>query len=679
VVGKILSAPIAFLGNLVSAVKQGFEQFVGNIGKHLSHGLMGWLLGELADTGIEMPETFDLKGILNLVAQVLGLTWANIRARASAMLGEPVVAMIEQGEELFSKVSDLFKTIRTEGLGALWHLIADKIGDLKEMVIGQIKDFVITKVITAGVTWIIGLLNPASAFIKACKAIYDIIMFFVDRGSQIMALVNAILDNLEAIVAGNISAAANLVESVLGKAIPLVIGFLASLLGVGGISEKVKEVINAVRRPLNVAVDWLLKTVVKPIARLAMKAAGWVKGKVVAGAKWVKDKAKAGVNYLKAKGTAAVDKIKGRFGRGKDKDAKPPVDREAGLAAAQSELAGPVRSMIAAGTTPGRIRSFVMSKRARYGIRSVAVEGSPESSRVVARITEAELVTGVVNEYGDQLHKDIRAIAQSVLDEPDVKAQLTAIATARAAGAGSSETQPRQPDIPGSEISSLRGQQRPAKTTEHLDVGGQPLTERQTYSSHPGHIRVEDVGKYREMQAQVALLKSQLGVSDGDVIDALERASRGQPAVGKFANDPAARRLITGLSRLLYTVEPSRSPAALVHAVVAGETISMGGAGAEATTQLPMSGVGVGPAARGADTAFAPSGTVIPGRAASLSSQATQAYLQTEKDLIINHLITVFTTTTMFTSGDDLRKKVRQHLMEFIAAEVRKASLGQAS
>jgi hypothetical protein len=46
-----------------------------------------------------MPESFDLKGILSLVLQVLGLTWANFRARAVKLLGEPVVGMIEQGAE----------------------------------------------------------------------------------------------------------------------------------------------------------------------------------------------------------------------------------------------------------------------------------------------------------------------------------------------------------------------------------------------------------------------------------------------------------------------------------------------------------------------------------------------------------------------------------------------------
>src|SRR5438309_4044575 len=126
-------------------------------------------------------------------------------------------------------------------------------------------------------------------------------MFFVERGSQIMALVMAILDNLAAIVAGNVSAAANLVESVMGKAIPLVIGFLASLLGVGGISEKIKEVIEAVRAPVTKAVDWVLKTVVKPVAKMAARAAGWVKGKVKAGAEWLKARGKAAITSFKLK------------------------------------------------------------------------------------------------------------------------------------------------------------------------------------------------------------------------------------------------------------------------------------------------------------------------------------------------------------------------------------------
>ena len=116
--------------------------------------------------------------------QVLGLTYANFRARAVAIVGEPLVGALEQA-------ADVFKVIVSEGIPGLWRFIKEKLTDLKSMVLDAIFDYVKEKVIVAGITWIIGLLNPASAFFKACKAIYDIVMFFIDRGSQILALVNA--------------------------------------------------------------------------------------------------------------------------------------------------------------------------------------------------------------------------------------------------------------------------------------------------------------------------------------------------------------------------------------------------------------------------------------------------------------------------------------------------------
>src|SRR5260370_31967054 len=101
------------------------------------------------------------------------------------------------------------------------------------MVLEAIFDFIKERVIIAGLTWVIGLLNPASAFFKACKAIYDIVMFFINRGSQIMALVNAIIDSMAAIAKGSIGVAAKWIEDALAKAIPVPIGFLARLLGLG--------------------------------------------------------------------------------------------------------------------------------------------------------------------------------------------------------------------------------------------------------------------------------------------------------------------------------------------------------------------------------------------------------------------------------------------------------------
>ena len=71
--------------------------------------------------------------------------------------------------------------LASQGVGGLWQMLMEKLGDIKEMILEQVKDFVITKIITAGITWLIGLLNPAAAFIKACKLIYDVVMFFVEQ------------------------------------------------------------------------------------------------------------------------------------------------------------------------------------------------------------------------------------------------------------------------------------------------------------------------------------------------------------------------------------------------------------------------------------------------------------------------------------------------------------------
>ena len=254
-IGLIIAHPIKFLEHLVDAGMRGFNNFRKNIVEHLKNGFMEWLFGAVAKAGIELPKTFDLSGILSLVLQLLGLTYANIRARAVNILGEKIVKGLET-------TAEVFKVLITKGPAGLWEFIKDKLAGLLDTVIDSIKTFIMEKVIIAGVTWLIGLLNPASAFVKACKAIYDIVMFFVEHGSQILDLVNAIVDSITAIAGGKIDQAADFIEKSLARAIPVIIGFLASLLGVGGISEKIKEVIDKIREPINEAIDWVINKAV---------------------------------------------------------------------------------------------------------------------------------------------------------------------------------------------------------------------------------------------------------------------------------------------------------------------------------------------------------------------------------------------------------------------------------
>ncbi|NES67096.1 MAG: hypothetical protein F6K24_18505, partial [Okeania sp. SIO2D1] len=262
VIGNIIKDPIGFLGNLISGIKQGFDNFVGNIGKHLQAGLIGWLTGTLGPMGIQLPDDiFSLPGIFSLVTQVLGVTFGHIRQKAVKRFGEPVVAGMEESVEVF-------QILRDRGAMGLWEQAQEQFSDLKETVIGEIKNMVITQVITAGVKWVLSLLNPASAFVKAAMAIYDIIMFFVNRGKQVLELVNAVVDAVAAIARGAVGGAAKLVENALARALPVVIGFLASLAGVGGLAKKVEKIIGKVRKRIDRAINKVL-----------LKAKGLFKGK----------------------------------------------------------------------------------------------------------------------------------------------------------------------------------------------------------------------------------------------------------------------------------------------------------------------------------------------------------------------------------------------------------------
>ncbi|MEH2174852.1 eCIS core domain-containing protein [Nostoc sp.] len=310
VVGQILKDPIGFLTNLIQAVKQGFLNFMNNIGKHLQQGLIGWLTGTMAETGIEMPENFDLKGIFSLAMQLLGFTYEAIRAQAVKRLGEEKVSRLEQ-------TVDVFQVLASEGVAGIWQFVQEKMGDLNALVIEPIKNFIIEKVITAGIEWILSLLTPASAFIKAAKAIYEIVKFFIERAQQIADLINAILDAIGAIASGAIDQAIKGVENALAKSLPVVISFLASLLGLDGIAGKIQGIFKKLHKPMEKAVDWVIDKGAKAFKKVGNKVknskfgkkAGELKDsakeKYKAGKQWVEDKKEAGQNWINDKKAVA--------------------------------------------------------------------------------------------------------------------------------------------------------------------------------------------------------------------------------------------------------------------------------------------------------------------------------------------------------------------------------------
>ncbi|MFJ8109194.1 hypothetical protein [Streptomyces sp. NPDC096132] len=265
---NIIKDPIGFLRNLVTAVGAGLKQFMGNIADHLKKGLISWLLGTAVSAGLNLPAKFDLKGIIQLIAGMLGLTWANIRARITRK-GVPDRAVTAAEQSV-----PVAQALQKEGpAGAVDHIKAS-VGDLKSTILQKLTSYLIPTVIVAGITWIISLLNPASAFVRAVKGIIDIVTFVVTQGAQIIQFVNSILDAVIAIASGGGGGVPALIEGALAASIPVLIGFLAALLGVGNLANKVKQVFHAVAKPVNKAIDKIVDFIAKTAKKLWAKLKG---------------------------------------------------------------------------------------------------------------------------------------------------------------------------------------------------------------------------------------------------------------------------------------------------------------------------------------------------------------------------------------------------------------------
>lgn len=263
----ILDDPIGFLGNLIGAVKAGVGLFISDIKNYLIKGFSQWLFGALAGAGIEIPSDLSLVSIFKLVMSVLGITYAKMRAKAVKLLGPTAVAVIEQ---LVKYIQILIEG----GPAKLWEQIKSDVGDLYSMVIGAIQSWLIDTVVKQGAIKLLSFFNPAGAFVQAVMAIYNTVVFLVERAAQIMAFVESVINSISAIAAGNIGGAAKWIADSLGNMIPLVIGFLARLIGLGGISQKIKEFITKVQTKVDQAIDKAIAKIVASVKKLIGKLTG---------------------------------------------------------------------------------------------------------------------------------------------------------------------------------------------------------------------------------------------------------------------------------------------------------------------------------------------------------------------------------------------------------------------
>ena len=265
---KILKDPIGFVGHLVAAAKLGIENFAKNFFEHLKKALIDWLTGSLP--GVYIPKAFTLLEFGKFALSVLGITWAQIRAKIVKALGPNGETIMKGLETAF----DVVVALVTGGPAAAWEVIKEKLTNLKDMVIDGIVGFVEDTIIKKAIPKLVSLFIPGAGFISAIVSIYDTVMVFVQKLAKIAAVVKSFVDGIVNIANGQIEGAAAKVEGALEGVLSLIISFLAGFLGLGNIASKIMGVIEKVRATVDKALDTAINFIITKAKALFAKLFG---------------------------------------------------------------------------------------------------------------------------------------------------------------------------------------------------------------------------------------------------------------------------------------------------------------------------------------------------------------------------------------------------------------------
>jgi hypothetical protein len=296
---NILKHPLVFVGHLIDAAKLGLNNFIKGFGDHLKKALIDWLTGSLP--GVYIPKAFTLPEFGMFALSVLGISWAQIRAKIVKALGP-------NGEKIMAGLEGVFDVVMAllhGGPAAAWELIKEKLTNLKDVLIDGIVGFVKDSVIKVAVPKLIALFVPGAGFISAIVSIYGAIMVFVQKLAKIVAAVKAFVDSIVAIASGKIDDAAAKVESGLEALLSLTISFLAGFFGLGNVASKVLEVIRKVQAVVDKALDTAITWIITKAKALFAKLFGKKEDKKDENDPEKQKKIDAGITTLHEKESAA--------------------------------------------------------------------------------------------------------------------------------------------------------------------------------------------------------------------------------------------------------------------------------------------------------------------------------------------------------------------------------------
>jgi len=264
--------PIGFLKNLLKAIKQGFVQFFNNIVNHLIFGLTGWLMSELKDAGVPELTDTSLRGVITWILAVLDLSMETIWRKLAEhpRIGPERVARIRGMINTLEGIWTFIKDVQERGIAAIWDKIQEQLNNLWDTVLTSVKNWVMDQIVSKVTAKLLSMLDPTGimAVINSAIALYNAIKSFIKYLREMLQVVNSFVEGVVEIASGNTQKAADFLEGALHRAMPIVIGFLADQVGLGGIGHRIGELIGQAREMVDQAITWLVNKAVELGGRL---------------------------------------------------------------------------------------------------------------------------------------------------------------------------------------------------------------------------------------------------------------------------------------------------------------------------------------------------------------------------------------------------------------------------
>ncbi|UTW11327.1 eCIS core domain-containing protein [Marinobacterium rhizophilum] len=257
----ILMDPIGFFGNFLRSIWQGASNFFSNILTHLFNGVTGWLFGQVEEAGITPPDLTSFRSIVDFVFQLMGLTLEHIWSKLGEHIGQPLMERLRGAVELASGAFEWLRIAVTEGPAGLWNLLQQRLGDLWNLVLGSVANWVNTAIIATASRWLLSLLDVSgiTPIINALIAVYRAIESFVQYVNELLQILNSVIMGIGEIARGVIDRAAELLESSLASGVPVVVGFLANQFNLGRLGTRIRELVESLRARVDAALDWIIE------------------------------------------------------------------------------------------------------------------------------------------------------------------------------------------------------------------------------------------------------------------------------------------------------------------------------------------------------------------------------------------------------------------------------------